>query len=326
MGKNKKKLKLNKRRVIVLIVLALLIALIIFGIIKLFSALFAKEVAVGNKANMGLVLEDGKTTYYNKYEKGIVKVKGKEEFQITDETAYSMTIIDDTIYYMTVSNQNSIVLKSVQTNGDKNTEIKVLATPLSKFYIEDNYVYYVTNENTLGIAKLSLENGEETIITAANVQDFVLEDGIIYFTDNVGYLHSIKTNGTESKEIATGYNIKNIQIMKKWIYFYDSKENALCRIKKDGSSKKTVATFVNNEIYNVTNKGIYYFDSVNKQICKSDLKGKKSKAIVSLEAVKPRIGIANGELYYLDNSKDEIQIYQMYRVKTNGSEAKSIDY
>ena len=154
----------------------------------------------------------------------------------------------------------------------------------------------------------------------------MLEDGVIYFTDNVGYLHSITTNGTENKEIATGYNIKNFQILKKWIYFYDSKENALCRIKKDGSSKKTVATFVNNEIYNVTNKGIYYFDSVNKQICKSDLKGKKSKAIVSLEAVKPRIGIANGELYYLDNSKDESQIYQMYRVKTNGSEAKSIDY
>ncbi len=326
MGKNKKKLKLNKRRIMVLIILALIIALIIFGIVKLFTTLFAKEVAVGNKANMGLVLEDGKTTYYNKYEKGIVKVKGNEEFQITDETAYSMTLVDDTIYYMTVSSQNSIVLKSVQTNGDKPTEIKVLATPLSKFYIEDNFVYYVTNESTLGIAKLSLENGEETIITAANVQDFVLEDGIIYFTDNVGYLHSITTNGTENKEIATGYNIKNFQILKKWIYFYDSKENALCRIKKDGSSKKTVATFVNNEIYNVTNKGIYYFDSVNKQICKSDLKGKKSKAIVSLEAVKPRIGIANGELYYLDNSKDESQIYQMYRVKTNGSEAKSIDY
>lgn len=326
MGKKKSKIKLNKRRVIVLIVLALILALVIFGITKLFSSIFAKEVAVGNKSNMGLVLEDEKTTYYNKYEKGIVKVKGKDEFQITDETAYSMTIVDDTIYYMTVSNQNSIVLKSVKTNGDKCTEIKVLATPLSKFYIEENYVYYVTNESTLGIAKLSLETGEETIITASNVQDFVVEDETIYFTDNVGYLHSIKTNGKESKEIATGYNIKNIQILKKWIYFYDSKENALCKIKKDGSSKKTVATFVNNEIYNVTNKGIYYFDSVNKKICKSDLKGKKSKEIVSLEAVKPRIGIANGEIYYLDNSKDPAQIYQMFRVKTNGNATKSIDY
>lgn len=327
MGKRKKsKFKLNKRRVIVLIILALILALIIFGIVKLFSVIFAKEISVGNKSNMGLVLEDGKTTYYNKYEKGIVKVKGGEEHQITNETAYSMTLVDDTIYYMTVSNQNSIVLKSVKTNGDKGTEIKILATPISKFYIEENFVYYVTNEETLGIAKLSLETGEESIIAASNVQDFVLEDGIIYFTDNAGYLHSVKTNGSENKQIAKEYNIKNIQILKKWIYFYDSKENALCRIKKDGSSKKTVATFVNNEIYNITNKGIYYFDSVNKQIARCDLKGKKSKAIVSLDAVKPRINIANGEIYYLDNSKDPAQIYQMYRVKTNGSSAKSIDY
>lgn len=326
MGNKKNKLKLNKRRVIVLIVLALILALIIFGIVKLFLSIFAKEVSVGNKANMGLVLEEGKTTYYNKYEKGIVKIKDGKEYQITDETAYSMTLVEDTIYYMTVSSQNSIVLKSVKTNGDKGTEIKLLSTPLSKFYVEENFAYYVTNESTLGIAKLSLETGEETIITAANVQDFVLEDGTIYYTDNVGYLHSVSTSGTDNKQIATEYNIKNIQIMKKWIYFYDSKENALCKIKKDGSSKKTVATFVNSEIYNVTNKGIYYFDSVNKQICKSDLKGKKSKAIVSLDAVKPRINIVNKEIYYLDNSKDPTQIYQMFRVKTNGNSAKSIEY
>ena len=326
MGNKKSKLKLNKRRVIVLIVLALILALIIFGIVKLFSAIFAKEVSVGNKSNMGLVLEEGKTTYYNKYEKGIVKVKAGKEYQITDETAYSMTLVEDTIYYLTVSSQNSIVLKSVKTNGDKGKEIKVLSTPLSKFYIEDDFAYYVTNESTIGIAKLSLQTGEETIITASNVQDFVLEKGTIYYTDSVGYLHSVSTLGTDNKQIATEYNIKNIQIMKKWIYFYDSKENALCKIKKDGSSKKTVATFVNSEIYNITNKGIYYFDSVNKQICKSDLKGKKSKAIVSLDAVKPRINIANKEIYYLDNSKDPAQIYQMFRVKTNGNSAKSIEY
>ena len=109
------------------------------------------------------------------------------------------------------------------------------------------------------------------------------------------------------------------------IYYYQD-GSGLMKLDPDDLSSELVSDRITSNLYNVTNKGIYYFDSVNKQICKSDLKGKKSKAIVSLEAVKPRIGIANGELYYLDNSKDESQIYQMYRVKTNGSEAKSIDY
>ena len=39
------------------------------------------------------------------------KVKGKDEYQITDETAYSMTQVDDTIYYLTLSNSNTLDLK-----------------------------------------------------------------------------------------------------------------------------------------------------------------------------------------------------------------------
>ena len=57
---------------------------------------------MGNYANMGLAVEKDGVIYYNKYEKGIVKVKGGKEYQITDETAYSMTVYNDEIYYLTV--------------------------------------------------------------------------------------------------------------------------------------------------------------------------------------------------------------------------------
>lgn len=324
--KKSSKLKLNRRRVIVLIVLAIICVLILLGIYNLFKLIFSKEKSVGNLSNLGLALVDGNTTFYNKYEDGIVKVKGGEEYQITDETAYSMTIIDDTIYYLTLSNSNTLDLKSVKTNGDAPTKIKTLSTPTSKFYIEDGFVYYITNQSVAGIAKLSLETNEEKLVTAASVQDFVVDDGVIYYTDSVGYLHSITVNGTDFKDVSKDYNIKKIQVLKKWIYFYNDAENCLCKIKKDGSSIKTVATYVNNETYNVTSKYIYYFDEVNKQICRSDLNGKKSKAIVTLETTRTKINIANGVIYYLDNSQNESRIYQMYRVKTNGGAANSIDY
>lgn len=322
----KRKMKLNKRRVIVLIVLALILFLLVFGIVKLFSKLFSKEVVAGNLANMGLVVEGKNTVYYNKYENGIFAVSKGKETQITEETAYSMTLIDDTIYYLTVSGSNTIDLKSVKTTGGEQKKIKTLQTTVSKFYIDNNNVYYIENGEVYGIAKYSLDSEENQILVEKKVQDFVLEDNTIYYTDDSGYLYSVNINSGEKKEISKNYNIKKIQVLKKWIYFYDETQNALCKIKKDGSKEKVVATFVNNEWYNVTSKKVYYYDSINKQICACDLKGKKSKAIVSVTALKPRINIADGEMYYLDTSKNTDQMYQMFRVKENGSAANSIDY
>ena len=325
--KNKlSKLKLNKRRIIVLIVLAIICLLILIGIINLFKVIFSKEKSIGNLSNLGLVIDDGNVIFYNKYEDGIVKIKGKDEYQITDETAYSMNIVDDTIYYLTLSNANTLDLKSVKTNGDAPTKIKTLSTPISKFYIENGYAYYVTSQEIFGISKLSLETGEEKLITATNVQDFVVQDGMIYYTDNVGFLYSINVDGKELKTLSKEFNIRKIQLLKKWIYFYNDKENCLSKIKIDGSKVKLVTTFITNETYNITNKNIYYFDEVNNQICVTNLKGKKSKPVVSLKSNRTKINIANGILYYLDDSKNESSIYQMYRVKTNGKATNSIEY
>lgn len=322
----KRKIKLNKRRVIVLVVLAIILFLIVFGIVNLFNLLFSKEQIAGNLANMGLVVQGKGAVYYNKYEEGIIAVTKGKENQITQETAYSMTLVDDTIYYLTVSNSNTIDLKSVKITGEDQKKIKTLQTIVSKFYISNNFVYYIENGEAYGIAKYSLDNDENTILVDQKVQDFVLDEDIIYYTDESGYLYSININSGEKRDISTNYNIKKIQVLNKWIYFYDETQNALCKIKRDGSKEKVVATFVNNEWYNVTSKKIYYYDSVNKQICACDLKGKKSKAIVAVTALKPRINIADGEMYYLDTSKNTDQMYQIFRVKENGSAANSIDY
>ncbi len=326
MERKKSKLKLNKRRIIVLIILAIICVLILIGLVNLFKLIFAKEEVAGNLGNMGLAATEGNLTFYNKYEEGIVKIKGGEEYQITSETAYSIHIEDDTVYYLTLSNSNTLDLKSVKTNGDEPKKIKTLSTPSSKFYVKDGYIYYISNQDAMGLVKYSLDTNEENFLVRYNVQDFVLDGKTIYFIDNIGTLYSIGIDGQDSQKISSDYNIKRIQVLKNWIYFYNNAENALCKIKKDGSKMKVVATFVNNETYNVTSKYIYYFDEINKQICKCDLKGKKSNAIVTLKASRTKINIVDDKLYYLDNSEDEFRIYQMYRVKTNGHAAKPIEY
>lgn len=320
----KLKIKLDKKKIL-LILIAIAIVLILFGIGKLISSL-SKEKVMGNYANMGLAVEKDGVIYYNKYEQGIVKVKGGKEYQITDETAYSMNVVGDTIYYLTVSDLNTIDIKSVETNGDNLKKIKTIYTTISKIYVQDGYIYYSTNKDGNGIMKLNIETEQEEKIVKANIQDFVVQDDLIYYTDNVNSLSSVTTTGIDYKLIAGEHKIKKIQILKKWIYFYDETENALCKIKIDGSKKKVVSGLVNNEIYNVTSKKIYYFDEVNSQICSSDLRGKSSRSIISISASKPKINIVKDFLYYLDDSKDDTQIYQMYRVKTDGSKTKTIDY
>ena len=324
--KSKKNIKLLVRRIIVIVLLLLILFLAFFGLSKLLKLIFAKEVEAGNLSNMGLATLNKKTVYYNKYEDGIFAVKGNKETRITEETAYSMTVSNDTIYYLTNSDTNAMDLKSVKTNGEDLKTIKTLQTSLSKFYFDSGSIYYFENSENPGIAKFDLESEHISLLVEQRIQDFVFDNNIIYYTNEQGVLYSFNLKTSENKELTNEYSIQKIQVLNKWIYFYDEGQNALCKIKIDGTKEKVVSTFVNNELYNVTSKKIYYFDSVNKQICASDLKGKKSKAIVSVTATKPRINIANKTIYYLDTSKSENQMYQMYRVKTNGSAAKPIEY
>lgn len=327
MEKKEKKLKLTTRRIIVLIIAFILLLLLIFGICKLFAKIFAKEQAYGNLSNTGLVVADGRTTYYNKYDKGIIKVKGDKEYQITEEPAYSLTMYNGKLYYITISNINTIDLISVETNGEGYQKIKTINTSISKFYIADNSIYYAKSTNEMsGISKISLENGEDKMIIASNIEDFVLDKNTIYYTDKVGFLHSVNLDGSSKKDLATEYKIGKFQLANKWIYFYDSKEDALCRVKKNGSSRSVVTTFVKNDTFNVSSKYIYYLDKANGRICRCDLKGNKSKEIVSIESASSNINIVNGVIYYLDKCQDGSQTHQMYRVKTNGKAAKEIVY
>jgi hypothetical protein len=287
--------------------------------------LFSGAQAAGNKSNMGLAVEDSGVIYYNKYEEGIVKVKSGKEYQITDETAYSLNVVDDTIYYLTVSDNGTIDIKSVETNGNNLTYIASIFTSLSKIYVEDGFIFYISNKDTPGIAKLNITTHEESKLCAANVIDFEVLKGVVYYTDTVGKLHSIKTDGLDQKEIKTDDTIRKFQMLGNHIYYYNDKEPGLIRIKKDGTGRKVVSKLVSNDIFNVTTKGIYYYNDISHEIAVTKENSKKSKGVVSLKTTKTKINIVDNYIYYLDNGKDG-RMHQMFRIKTNGNTAKEITY
>lgn len=322
----KKTFKLNKKVIVGVILNIILIATIIltFSVIKSKKRTNAE---LGNLANMGLAASNDEGTFYNKYEEGIVKVKGLEESKITNETAYSINLLGDDIYYLSVGDTSDISIKKVKTNGSGMTTIKSIHTSISKIYIDNENIYYATNDNNGGIAKLNLDGSDERTIISSEIRDFEVVDGKIYFSNRTGDLFVSTTNGIETQKITPeGTSIKEFQVKEEWIYYYNEEENALYRVKVDGTSNGLFSQYVKSNIYNVSKDRIYFFDEETRKISSINFNGDNYKEIVGVSTNKTKINVVGDTIYYLDASNNESKIYQMYRVKTNGANAKTIEY
>ena len=315
--------KLNKKAVALCAIVIIIIILMIVAF-KIGKNDNTDYIISGNISNLGLVTENRDAVYYNKYENGIVKVKNNKEYQITNETAYSMQSVGDYIYYLTKGENNSLLIKKVKTNGDDKKTIREIQTSISKFYILDNYLYYASTGAQSGIAKIALDTNSETLICEDKIEDFSVTQNGIYYTDDFGYLRSMNLGGTEQKVLLND-EITEFQTYGDWIYYYNQSENCLNKIKIDGSEKDKVSDKVNSYIFNVYKDKIYFYDSENSNISCISTNGKNLKVITEIKTNKTKINLTtNGELYYLNASNGDNNIYQMYRISTNGAKLNKI--
>lgn len=320
--KVEKNKKLNKKAV------ALIVAIVIIAFCTVAITINSnnknnKGDVNGNLSNLGLVTESDGVVFYNKYENGIVKVKGNKEYQITNETAYSMQVVDDYIYYLTKGESNKLLIKKVKTNGDKLSTEKEIQTSISKFFVIDNAIYYV---NQSGISKIMCDTKEENLICQDKVEDFAVDNNTIYYTDDFGYLYSMNLGGTDKKTLLND-EITEFQVYDGWIYYYKQSENYLSKINIDGSENDTVTDKVNSYIFNIYKGKIYFYDSEKSNISCIGINGKNLEVITKIKTNKTRINLtSNGDIYYLDASNGENNIYQMYRIGTNGKKLNEIKY
>ncbi len=324
MNKSNEKIekKLNKKNILLIVVIVIVAFCTVALTIKS-SRNSNKGDVNGNLSNLGLVTESDGVVFYNKYENGIIKVKGNKEYQITNETAYSMQVVDDYIYYLTKGENNKLLIKKVKTNGDKLSTEKEIQTSISKFYIVDNVIYYA---NQSGISKIVCDTKEENLICQDKVEDFVVDNNNIYYTDDFGYLYSMNLGGTDKKTILND-EITEFQVCDGWIYYYKQSENYLNKIRTDGSESDKVTDKVNSYIFNIYNGKIYFYDSENSNISSISTSGKNLEVITKIKTNKTRINITSyGDIYYLDASNGENNIYQMYRIGTNGRKLNEIKY
>ncbi len=322
----KKSKKLNKKAAVIISIIALAVIIIAVIVAVVTSKDKTNEVILGNISNLGLVTESSDSIFYNKYEEGIVKVKGNKEYQITNETAYSMQMVGDYIYYLTKGENNSLLIKKVKTNGDELSTVKEIQTTISKFYIVDNVIYYANLGESSGLSKISIDTNAETQICEDNIEDFVVTSSNIYYTDDFGYLYSMNLSGTDKKTLLND-EITEFQVYEDWIYYYKESESFLSRIKIDGSERETVTDKVNSYIFNIYKDKIYFYDLENSNISSIGINGKNLKVITEIKTNKTRINLTtNGQIYYLDASSGDNNIYQMYRIGTNGGNLNEIKY
>lgn len=305
----------------------LVVAVAIVGMIVLGKMRSPKLEANGNVSNMGLVLEYQGVIYYNKYEKGIFAVKDGNETRLTEETAYCLMAENGKLYYMTVADFNNVVIKSIDLESGTVKNIATVYTSMSKFFVQDQWIYYFTNNGENGICKMDSNGENETMILSGNVQDFQLEDNEIYYVDETGQIGKFSLKNEENSVLSEAAGARKIQVVDDWIYYYAQEENALFRVSTDGKKQELVSVLIHHETYNVCGKYVYYFDAENQKIARMRLnKSNQCDDIVSLESARTKLNVAGDVLYYLDKSKDESQNYQMHRVKLNGEKMQDVEY
>lgn len=319
------KIKLSKRKIMLTIFLIIIIVAISF-LISAFKTIF-RDRKISNLGNMGLAKEYEKVIYYNKWEDGIYKVKGNKETKLIDETAYSINVVDDVIYYITVSKDNEILLKSLDIDGKNSKVLKRLYTSVSKIYVQDGFIYFVTNEAADGISKYNIETGEATMITTSPIKDFVVTEDKVYFSDNINNLYEMSLTGIELKRVIAKPMVEMFAIYDDHIYFYNTIDNNFVRTDLNGENLEVITTrIVANANYNVTRNKIYFFDKETNSISSMNLKGENIEIVKEINAKKTKINIVGDQIYYLDSSIDPKQSYQIHRVFLNGKEGKEIKY
>jgi len=304
------------------------VALVVLGIIvsNIISTIGSSE--NGNISNLGLAYKSGKYTFYNKYEKGLYRVKGdsKSEKKITDDVANSINVYKDYIYYTTITEDKSVAIVKVKTNGNDRTVVSKIYTPINKIYVLDEGIYYVSN-NMLNnnIVKLALDGSSEEIISTEYIVDFQIINDKIYFLDEIGIINSMDLDGQNVEELIE--DVKLFQVSDKYAYFVSRVDNKLYKAKAEKASEKIC--LVDNENIaniNVDGKDVYYFDNEAKKIYKTDTNASEIQEIVSINTATTKINVSGKYLYYLDTSSDSSRVYEINRIKTNGKSANDIVY
>ena len=299
-----------KKRYIFIIIAIILIVIAIKFIIDLNNPK-TEEKYNGNLMNMGLAIKDGENIYYDKYPEGIYKIdKNGEETLIIDDLAYSINIQKDWIFYVTLGESYKLDIIKIKKDGTEKSVIANINSIYTSIYVEDEWVYYLNNENEKNyITKISISGEKKNKISETPVQNFQVTKNYIYYTDLNNRIRRMNLDGSKDKELAKAETAKSFQVTGDYIYYIGINSNRLERINLKNNKSQLVSSEVVAEHFNVVDNIIYYYN--NGMIYSLNVENMEIKDIVKINGGDTFINVVDDKIFYLDD-------LQIYKINING--------
>ena len=254
---------------------------------------------LGNLSNRGIIAEYDNDIYYIKYSDGVYRSKLLNDKKIIDGHVYSMQIAQGYLYYMKTVNDISYI-ERVDRYGKNNIEtLATFYTNISKFYLHENYIYYVKNGQDIGIYRKDVDSQNEELLVQSECDDFQVDSGKIYYSLQ-NHICVINKDGSERDIIGDDY-LKNFLVYKEWIYYTNTMTGNLTRINRLGTAKNVlINTFFVLE-FNIYDDKIYFYKDDIGAICTVSITGNGLKKVIKVDNKYTMINItSNGDIYYLE--------------------------
>lgn len=234
------------------------------------------------------IINGGIANYYNgKYYLGDNTLRSSERInnnmnEIYNGTAYYINIIDDTIYFVSPSEDYSICKTDID---GKNFEV-IYRYHCHELTYYNGALFFCcnTNDNEYYICKMELDNYNVSKICKSKSWFMnISNDGIIYYVDfdNNSYLCSVNTDGSENKVLLSDDRYYDLYLIDNNIY-YSKGDNSRRLYKTDTNTMDT--TLIRDSYttsINYANQKLYFINA-DKSLCCINLDGNDFKVISDL--------------------------------------------
>lgn len=276
---------------------------------------------------------------YNDHNPSKINLNGTSYQKLSDDQAYNMNIIGDTIYYSNLHDKFKVY--KIRTDGTSR-ECVDYTNPGNNINILGDYLYYSSDPNNTHIKRLKAEefpkktssapknfigNSPSNIINDAYV---AAEGNYIYETSSFnGTSYKYKLDGSEKVKLPY-LTLGQMNIAGDWAYFtggssfgYYPDNKSIYKMKADGSGLTTLISYDNASYLTVSGDWIYYvsvpYSEHSGSIVRVKLDGTGKTYFPGDEAAY-YLNVIGDWIYYIDENDNN----NIYKVRIDGTQITKV--
>lgn len=279
---------------------------------------------MSNLCNNGLAVSFNGDIYFVNVYRGedLYRVCGKMYSQITGDKVKNLNIINDVIYYATLTGE----LKSVDINGEN--EKIILSGHVEGLVATDKYIFFLDVFDNYSINRYDLQTNEVKKVSSDICDKINMKDETLYYikcSDDLdwygsGQIYKVDINGENSKEVL---DVKTNQIIVEGDFLYYTSEEESYKLYRFNLVSKETEVIVEDQVgsFNILDEYIYYGNlSDEGKFYKASISSKSAEKIS--DDIPENINIVNEYIYFANSAYG--YPYRLYKMNLNGEEKQMI--